>query len=141
MATMAKHIAAELGQAGTWELGQTPIAMPIPRGNTTKRMRSTSITMVAFLTSRSLPTPLGYGGPALSGSAKGRGFLTGAAKRAEEYPEGDYRRNDPRRGLGLRCLLTTRSSKFTLTLVDFRGLERPCRRLASSLTAPLELWR
>jgi aryl-alcohol dehydrogenase-like predicted oxidoreductase len=26
----------------------------------------------------------------------GRGFLTGAAKRAEEYPEGDFRRNDPR---------------------------------------------
>ncbi|HEY4162692.1 MAG TPA: aldo/keto reductase [Dongiaceae bacterium] len=26
----------------------------------------------------------------------GRGFLTGAVKRAEEYPEGDYRRNDPR---------------------------------------------
>ena len=26
----------------------------------------------------------------------GRGFLTGAVKRAEEYPEGDYRRTDPR---------------------------------------------
>lgn len=26
----------------------------------------------------------------------GRGFLTGQAKRAEEYPEGDYRRGDPR---------------------------------------------
>lgn len=26
----------------------------------------------------------------------GRGFLTGAAKRAEEYPEGDFRRTDPR---------------------------------------------
>ena len=26
----------------------------------------------------------------------GRGFLTGDAKRAEDYPEGDYRRNDPR---------------------------------------------
>jgi aryl-alcohol dehydrogenase-like predicted oxidoreductase len=26
----------------------------------------------------------------------GRGFLTGAVKRAEDYPEGDYRRNDPR---------------------------------------------
>jgi aryl-alcohol dehydrogenase-like predicted oxidoreductase len=26
----------------------------------------------------------------------GRGFLAGAAKRAEEYPETDYRRNDPR---------------------------------------------
>jgi len=26
----------------------------------------------------------------------GRGFLTGSVKRAEEYPEGDYRRNDPR---------------------------------------------
>jgi len=26
----------------------------------------------------------------------GRGFLTGSGKRAEEYPEGDYRRGDPR---------------------------------------------
>jgi aryl-alcohol dehydrogenase-like predicted oxidoreductase len=26
----------------------------------------------------------------------GRGFLTGAVKRAEEYPDADYRRNDPR---------------------------------------------
>lgn len=26
----------------------------------------------------------------------GRGFLTGVVKRAEEYPEGDYRRGDPR---------------------------------------------
>jgi aryl-alcohol dehydrogenase-like predicted oxidoreductase len=26
----------------------------------------------------------------------GRGFLTGQVKRAEDYPEGDYRRNDPR---------------------------------------------
>jgi aryl-alcohol dehydrogenase-like predicted oxidoreductase len=26
----------------------------------------------------------------------GRGFLTGAAKRAEDYPEGDFRRGDPR---------------------------------------------
>lgn len=29
-------------------------------------------------------------------SPLGRGFLTGTAKRAEEYPEGDYRRSDPR---------------------------------------------
>ena len=29
-------------------------------------------------------------------SPLGRGFLTGAVKRAEEYPDGDYRRNDPR---------------------------------------------
>ena len=29
-------------------------------------------------------------------SPLGRGFLTGTAKRAEEYPEGDYRRRDPR---------------------------------------------
>jgi aryl-alcohol dehydrogenase-like predicted oxidoreductase len=26
----------------------------------------------------------------------GRGFLTGTVKRAEEYPENDFRRNDPR---------------------------------------------
>lgn len=29
-------------------------------------------------------------------SPLGRGFLTGTVKRAEEYPESDYRRNDPR---------------------------------------------
>ena len=29
-------------------------------------------------------------------SPLGRGFLTGEVKRAEEFPEGDYRRNDPR---------------------------------------------
>ncbi len=29
-------------------------------------------------------------------SPLGRGFLTGEVKRAEDYPEGDYRRNDPR---------------------------------------------
>ena len=29
-------------------------------------------------------------------SPLGRGFLTGDAKRAEDYPEGDYRRTDPR---------------------------------------------
>lgn len=29
-------------------------------------------------------------------SPLGRGFLTGAVKRAEEYPEDDFRRNDPR---------------------------------------------
>jgi aryl-alcohol dehydrogenase-like predicted oxidoreductase len=29
-------------------------------------------------------------------SPLGRGFLTGATKRAEEYPQGDYRRGDPR---------------------------------------------
>ncbi len=29
-------------------------------------------------------------------SPLGRGFLTGTSKRAEEYPEGDYRRGDPR---------------------------------------------
>ncbi|KAB8140063.1 aldo/keto reductase [Chloroflexia bacterium SDU3-3] len=29
-------------------------------------------------------------------SPLGRGFLTGAVQRAEDYPEGDFRRNDPR---------------------------------------------
>lgn len=29
-------------------------------------------------------------------SPLGRGFLTGMARRADEYPEGDYRRGDPR---------------------------------------------
>ena len=29
-------------------------------------------------------------------SPLGRGFLTGAVKRAEDYPADDYRRNDPR---------------------------------------------
>jgi aryl-alcohol dehydrogenase-like predicted oxidoreductase len=30
----------------------------------------------------------------------GRGFLTGSAMRADQYPEGDYRRNDPRYQVG-----------------------------------------
>src|SRR3546814_10834108 len=29
-------------------------------------------------------------------SPLGRGFLTGAVQRAEDYPEGDFRRHDPR---------------------------------------------
>jgi aryl-alcohol dehydrogenase-like predicted oxidoreductase len=29
-------------------------------------------------------------------SPLGRGFLTGAVKRAEDYPPDDFRRNDPR---------------------------------------------
>ena len=35
-------------------------------------------------------------GPFTNEELLGRGFLTGTAKRAEEYPESDYRRGDPR---------------------------------------------
>jgi aryl-alcohol dehydrogenase-like predicted oxidoreductase len=35
-------------------------------------------------------------GPHTNEELLGRGFLTGAVKRAEEYPEDDFRRGDPR---------------------------------------------
>jgi aryl-alcohol dehydrogenase-like predicted oxidoreductase len=43
-----------------------------------------------------LPTCLELGIGFLAYAPLGRGFLTGAVKRAEEYPEGDFRRGDPR---------------------------------------------
>ena len=43
-----------------------------------------------------LPTARELGIGFVPYSPLGRGFLTGAAKPAEEYPEGDYRRGDPR---------------------------------------------
>ena len=43
-----------------------------------------------------LPTLRELGIGLVAFSPLGRGFLTGTAKRAEQYPEGDYRRGDPR---------------------------------------------
>jgi len=43
-----------------------------------------------------LPFIRGLGIGLVPYSPLGRGFLTGAARHAEEYPETDYRRNDPR---------------------------------------------
>jgi aryl-alcohol dehydrogenase-like predicted oxidoreductase len=48
------------------------------------------------LEDRIIPTLRELGIGLVPFSPLGRGFLTGTAQRAESYPEGDYRRNDPR---------------------------------------------
>jgi aryl-alcohol dehydrogenase-like predicted oxidoreductase len=48
------------------------------------------------LEARIIPTLHELGIGLVPFSPLGRGFLTGDVKRAEEYPEGDYRRGDPR---------------------------------------------
>jgi len=48
------------------------------------------------LEQRIIPTLRELGIGLVPFSPLGRGFLTGDAKRADEYPEGDYRRGDPR---------------------------------------------
>jgi aryl-alcohol dehydrogenase-like predicted oxidoreductase len=62
-------ISALQSEYSLWERNLEPRIIPL--------LRELGIGLVAF-------APLG------------RGFLTGAVKRAEEYPEGDYRRTDPR---------------------------------------------
>jgi aryl-alcohol dehydrogenase-like predicted oxidoreductase len=62
-------ISALQSEYSLWERNLEPRIIPL--------LRELGIGLVAF-------APLG------------RGFLTGAVKRAEEYPEGDYRRGDPR---------------------------------------------
>jgi aryl-alcohol dehydrogenase-like predicted oxidoreductase len=62
-------IAALQSEYSLWERNLEPRIIPL--------LRELSIGLVPF-------APLG------------RGFLTGAVKRAEEYPQGDFRRNDPR---------------------------------------------
>ena len=62
-------ISALQSEYSLWERNLEPRIIPL--------LRELGIGLVAF-------SPLG------------RGFLTGAVRRAEEYPEGDYRRNDPR---------------------------------------------
>jgi aryl-alcohol dehydrogenase-like predicted oxidoreductase len=62
-------ISALQSEYSLWERNLEPLIVPL--------LRELGIGLVPF-------APLG------------RGFLTGAVKRAEEYPEGDYRRNDPR---------------------------------------------
>lgn len=62
-------IAALQSEYSLWERNLETTIMPV--------LRELGIGLVAF-------SPLG------------RGFLTGTAKRAEEYPESDYRRGDPR---------------------------------------------
>ncbi|HEV7179032.1 MAG TPA: aldo/keto reductase [Candidatus Baltobacteraceae bacterium] len=65
----AHPIAALQSEYSLWERNLEPHIIPL--------LRELGIGLVPF-------SPLG------------RGFLTGAVKRAEEYPEGDFRRNDPR---------------------------------------------
>ncbi|MFP5260753.1 MAG: aldo/keto reductase [Blastocatellia bacterium] len=48
------------------------------------------------LESRIIPLLRDLGVGLVAFAPLGRGFLTGAVKRAEEYPEGDHRHNDPR---------------------------------------------
>ncbi len=62
-------IAALQSEYSLWERNLEPHILPV--------LRELGIGLVPF-------APLG------------RGFLTGAVKRAEDYPEGDYRRGDPR---------------------------------------------
>jgi aryl-alcohol dehydrogenase-like predicted oxidoreductase len=62
-------ISALQSEYSLWERNLEPRIIPL--------LRELGIGLVAF-------APLG------------RGFLTGSVKRAEEYPEGDFRRNDPR---------------------------------------------
>lgn len=62
-------IAALQSEYSLWERNLEPRILPL--------LRELGIGLVAF-------SPLG------------RGFLTGTARRAEEYPEGDYRKGDPR---------------------------------------------
>ena len=51
----------------------------------------------------------------------GRGFLTGAVKRAEEYPEGDFRRNDPRYQ-GENFDTNARAASVVLDLASRKGV-------------------
>ena len=62
-------IAALQSEYSLWERNLEPLIIPL--------LRELGIGLVPF-------APLG------------RGFLTGSVKRAEEYPESDYRHNDPR---------------------------------------------
>ena len=51
----------------------------------------------------------------------GRGFLTGTVRRAEEYPEGDFRRNDPRYQ-GENFDANVRAASIVRELASQRGL-------------------
>jgi aryl-alcohol dehydrogenase-like predicted oxidoreductase len=53
-------------------------------------------------------------------SPLGRGFLTGAVKRAEEYPESDFRRNDPRYQ-GANFDANMRAASIVGTIAKARG--------------------
>jgi len=53
-------------------------------------------------------------------SPLGRGFLTGAAMRAEEYPEGDFRRGDPRYQ-GANFDANARAAKAVFEVAAARG--------------------
>ncbi|HEY1950282.1 MAG TPA: aldo/keto reductase [Bryobacteraceae bacterium] len=53
-------------------------------------------------------------------SPLGRGFLTGTAKRAEEYPEGDFRRGDPR-FQGQNYDANVRAASLVQTIADHKN--------------------
>ncbi len=55
-------------------------------------------------------------------SPLGRGFLTGTAKRAEEYPETDYRRTDPRYG-GANFDANLQAAARVSSIADRKGVK------------------
>ncbi len=55
-------------------------------------------------------------------SPLGRGFLTGAVRRAEEYPEGDFRRNDPR-FQGANFDANMRAASLVQKIAERKGLQ------------------
>ena len=55
-------------------------------------------------------------------SPLGRGFLTGTAKRAEEYPETDYRRTDPRYG-GANFDANVQAAARVSSIADRKGVK------------------
>jgi len=54
-------------------------------------------------------------------SPLGRGFLTGDIRRAEDYPEGDYRRTDPR-FQGANFDLNVKAAEAVRTVADRKGV-------------------
>lgn len=46
---IARHVFAPAGHANAWELGQVPIAMPMPSGSATTKSSSTRSTTATFL--------------------------------------------------------------------------------------------
>jgi aryl-alcohol dehydrogenase-like predicted oxidoreductase len=86
-------ISALQSEYSLWERNLEPGIIPL--------LRELGISLVAF-------SPLG------------RGFLTGTAKRAEEYPEGDYRRGDPR-FQGENFDANVRAAAVVREIADARG--------------------
>ncbi|HXI20103.1 MAG TPA: aldo/keto reductase [Gemmatimonadales bacterium] len=72
------------------------------------------------LEARIIPTLRELGIGLVPFSPLGRGFLTGTARRAEDYPEGDYRRGDPR-FQGENFERNTRAAEVVRTVAREKG--------------------